>query len=1051
VRGPSHDLKKATVLLLQGVAFGKPLKFLIDSGAERSVFPHALVPSCFVFPTCSKLVGVDGTPLKVYGHFQTAIGVKSLRRDFKVNFVSTETRPILGADFLTNYGLQLNMKERTLTDPLTGCSTQLIPSTEEGQTIRVAKEINTECFIEKHCPSLLLAPDYFSCTSNLNAVHTIETTGSPVYCKPRPLSPVKFKAAKAEFDTLLAAGIVRPSNSPWASPLHMVKKGDGSWRPCGDYRKLNTITVPDRYPVPNIQSVHNKMEGCKIFSRLDLVKAYHFIRMNEADIGKTAIATPFGTFEYLRMPFGLRNASSTFQRYVDGLFRTFANVVTYIDDILIFSASYEEHEQHLLDVLHKLESVNLRINKNKSILFQTTINFLGYQFSETGIKPMAERVKALTELPPPGDNKELQRYIGMFSFYQRCMPHFSETIKPLRELLRSKFCWTDHHQKAFSALKDSVKAAVELNYPSSDAVFTITADASSYALGACLHQVVNGVSTPLCFFSRKMSEVEQRYSTFDRELLAIYSALKKWKEFVAGSQLTIFTDHKPLVGAVKSGKARLSDRQQRQLSFINEMTVDIIHIAGKENIVADTLSRSTVSQIISHEIPSSDLIGIARAQKDSDIDFSTCKPYKVADDLDVYCETSSPNPRPYLPNSHRKLIFNFFHNLSHSGIKATTKLVGSRYYWPTLKPDVQAWCKECTSCQQSKVDKHTHRPLGVLPCPTQRFTTVHLDIVGPLVQDVQGDGSTPRYLLTMIDSFTRWIEVFPLSDITANSVCKAFMFNWVARFGPPVTLISDRGKQFCSELMLNLSKALGINPIRTSAYNPKANGMIERVHRCLKAALMARNGNWLQELPVVLMGLRCRPDEDGSSPYSRTFGEQPMLPRVIVSSGAVEDINVSLQQLHSQYKVTRGKDIKWQGDDKLKTSQFVWMRLDRVKRPLEAPYQGPFKVLDRHSHTYTIEVKGTPTTVAIERLKPAVLPKTQDDQTHGGQTHDGQTHGGLTHGGQAQDGQAKDGQTHDGQAQEGQAQAGQTRDGNTKETRSGRKVKFAKAEDFLYY
>jgi len=1023
VRGPSHDLTKATVLLLQGVAFGRPVKFLIDSGAERSVFPHNLVPNFVLFPTVSKLVGVDGTPLKTFGHFHTIVGVKTLRRDFKVNFVCTDTRPILGADFLTHYGLKLDMKERTLTDPLTGCSTKLFPSNESGVTIRVAEEVTTECFIEKHCPSLLQAPDYFAVHEESDAFHSIETTASPVYCKPRPLSPVKFQAAKAEFDTLLAAGIVRPSNSPWASPLHMVKKGDGSWRPCGDYRRLNTITVPDRYPVPNIQSVHNKMEGAKVFSRLDLVKAYHFIRMNKDDIGKTAITTPFGTFEYLRMPFGLRNASSTFQRYIDSLFRNFPNVVTYIDDILIFSRSQEDHQQHLLKVLQKLESVNLRVNKKKSLLFQDKINFLGFQFSQSGIKPMAERVKALLELPPPTDSKILQRYIGMFSFYQRCLPHFSDTVKPLRELLRSKFCWTKYHNDAFEALKTSVKEAIELNYPSPRAVFTITADASSYALGACLHQVVDGVSSPLCFFSRKLSEVEQRYSTFDRELLAIYSSLKKWKDFVAGTQLTIFTDHKPLIGAIKSGKARLSDRQQRQLSFINEMTVDVIHIAGRDNIVADTLSRSDcISSLTDDDSDSSDLISIARAQSNSNIDFSCFKSYKLTDSVSIYCEVSSANPRPYVPISHRKKIFDMFHNLSHSGIKATTKLVGSRYFWPTLKPDVKNWCTECTACQQSKVGKHVHRPLGTLPCPTQRFSTVHIDIVGPLNQDSEGDGSSPRYLLTMIDSYTRWLEVFPLTDISASSVCTAFLFNWVARFGPPVTLISDRGKQFCSELMVNISSALGINNIRTSAYNPKANGLIERVHRCLKAALMARNGNWLKELPVVLLGLRARPDDDGSSPYSRTFGEQPLLPRVMVNSGAVEDVNISLQKLHCNYKVTRGKEVKRQGDEKLRTAEHVWLRLDRVKRPLEAPYQGPYRVLDRQLHTFTLEVKGVPTVVSIERLKPAVIHAKKTSKP----------------------------QATDVNVQQQDSPERKT-DGPTVKTRSGRTVKFAQEDKFVYF
>jgi len=1025
VQWPSHDSKKAAVLLLKGVMFNKPFNFLIDSGAEKSVFPSSLVPPAIVFPTSSNLVGVDGTPLKVFGHFQAKIGVKSLRREFLVNFVATDTRPILGADFLTTYGLKLDMKKRKLTDPLTNIETDLVPSSEPQPTVRVAEEVKSDCFVEKHFPSLLSAPDYFSLPSKVDSVHAIETTGQPVFSKARQLSPVKFEAAKAEFDLLLQAGIIRPSNSPWASPLHMVKKGDGSWRPCGDYRRLNTVTVPDRYAIPNIQTVHNKMEGANIFSRLDLVKAYHFIPMRESDICKTAICTPFGTYEYTRMPFGLRNASSTFQRFIDNLLRDIPFVVTYIDDILIFSQSQEEHQQHLLRVLERLNTANLRINRKKSDLFKNKINFLGFEFSSTGIKPMPERVQALIDLPPPGDQKTLQRYIGMFAFYQRCLPHFSDIIKPLRELLRApKFCWMEDHNEAFRQLKTSVKEAVELNFPSSKAQFTITADASSYALGACLHQVVNGVSSPLGFFSRKMSDVEQRYSTFDRELLAVFCAVKRWKEFVIGSHLTIFTDHKPLIGAINSGKPRISDRQQRQLSFINEVTTDVVHIAGRDNIVADTLSRAEKVSTISSNNDPMDLISICKAQSNSDIDFSAYKAFDIGDSNTLYCETSSPNPRPYLPPTHRKAVFSFFHNLSHAGIKASTKLVGSRYYWPTLKPDVKTWVGECLLCQESKVDKHAHRPLDSLPCPTQRFCFVHLDIVGPLSQDE--DRTNPKYLLTMIDSYTRWLEVFPLSDISAHSVSRAFLFCWVARFGPPVTLISDRGKQFCCELLSNITNALGINHIRSSAYNPKANGTIERVHRCLKSALIARGGNWLQELPMVLMGLRCNPSDDGSSPYSRVFGEQPILPRVVVDSGTVDDINRRLQGLTWKYNVPRSREVKANHvNEKLMKSDFVWVRLDRVKKPLEAPYQGPYKVLQRNNTTFTLEMRGAPATVSIERLKPATIANSKEETCNPAPPPDDDANSQVTP-----------------NVCDGPAEA---------KSRSGRRIKFAKEDDYVYF
>jgi len=329
-------------------------------------------------------------------------------------------------------------------------------------------------------------------------------------------------------------------------------------------------------------------------------------------------------------------------------------------------------------------------------------------------------------------------------------------------------------------------------YPLQGANYLITCDASSIAIGACLHQIKEGNSSPLCFFSRRLSDTEQRYATFDRELLAVYCSVKKWKNFIAGCIYTVCTDHKPLIGAIGSGKRRDSDRQQRQISFITEYVSDVIHIAGKANIVADTLSRTEaagVSVTTPDNIPI-DLITIAKNQKDSDKNLPNSKMFNLENNINISCDVSNANPRPVVPESMTCTLFEHFHSLSHPGVKATTKLIGSRYFWPTLKTDIKSWVAECIACQSSKVTKHTKRPLGELPCPSQRFATVHIDIVGPLTTPDEGNC---RYLLTMIDSFSRWVEVFPLTEITADSVCRGFLFCWIARFGPPLFIVTDKG------------------------------------------------------------------------------------------------------------------------------------------------------------------------------------------------------------------------------------------------------------------
>ena len=451
---------------------------------------------------------------------------------------------------------------------------------------------------------------------------------------------------------------------------------------------------------------------------------------------------------------------------------------------------------------------------------------------------------ALLDIPEPKDAKELVRCLATFGFYQRCIPSFAEIVLPLRDLVTaSSYQWKKLHTDAFKSLKDSLAASAILTFPKAGCQLTITADASLRAIGACLNQVEDDTAKPLCFYSRKLSDTECRYSAFDRELLAVFSAVKKWKALMDGGNVTVFTDHKPLIGAFSNSTPRISDKQQRQLSFISEFVVDIVHISGKDNVVADTLSRNIPISTVNSELRNhlADLPAIAKAQSQNQDHFKDFRPFDIGlKDTPVFCEVSQPNPRPVVPSELRLIVFHSLHDLCHPGIKASVGLVNTRYFGPSMKEDIKKWCIECISCQQAKIGRHTKKPIKDLPFPTNRFTHIHMDIVGPLDPP---ETEKPRYLLTIIDAHTRWLEAVPLTDITSTTICQAFMLNWISRFGPPLHLTTDKGTQFCSELSGTLNKILGINHIRTSAYNPRANGIVERAHRTLKTALKARGNN----------------------------------------------------------------------------------------------------------------------------------------------------------------------------------------------------------------
>ena len=430
--------------------------------------------------------------------------------------------------------------------------------------------------------------------------HRIHTTDDiPINTRQYRYPPVHKDEINRQINELLETGVIESSSSPYSSPIWIVPKkpdstGKKRWRVVIDYRKLNEKTIGDAYPLPNITEILDQLGSAKYFSIFDLASGFHQIKMAPDDAHKTAFSTPYGHYQFTRMPFGLKNAPATFQRLMNSVLSGLqgTELFVYLDDIVIYSRSLREHEIKLTRLMKRLREAKLMLQPDKCEFLRHEVIYLGHIIDEHGVKPDPKNIEAVENFPRPKTPKNIKQFLGLIGYYRRFIPEFSRKSKPLTNLLKktTKFIWDKEEEEAFQILKKALISKPILQYPDFSQPFKVTTDASGYAIGGVLSQEFTGDDLPIAYASRLLNTAEQNYSTIEKECLAIIYCVTHFRPYLYGRKFKIETDHKPLVwmNSIKDPNSRIWKWKLK----LSDYEFEINYKKGKSNLNADALSRN---------------------------------------------------------------------------------------------------------------------------------------------------------------------------------------------------------------------------------------------------------------------------------------------------------------------------------------------------------------------------------------------------------------------------------------------------------------------------
>lgn len=694
----------------------------------------------------------------------------------------------------------------------------------------------------------------------------------PVVVRPRRYTEEQNREIVEEIRQMLKDGIIRPSKSPYASELVLVKKPNGKWRVCVDFRALNKATVPDKYPLPRLADLLKSVKNSKHFIALDQRWGYWQIPLEKSSCQYTAFRCSAGLFEFIRMPFGLVSAPATFQRIMDNLFGDlrFDGVLVYLDDILLHGATVDEVLDRLEVVLPRMEAAGLHLNLDKCDFFPECLKYLGHVFRDGCMFPNPKKVETLRNIKRPESVGETRSLMGMLNYYHGYISHFAEIVAPINHLLRgcvkkkdpTPIEWTEAHDLSIKIIKESLAEAC-LAIPIDSDEFLLETDASDHGIAAVVSIKRDGKWCPVEFSSKKFSDTQRRWPVREKEAYAIIHGLQKFDYLLRGRQFTVHTDHQSLQWIMDAKVGKLA----RWACLLAEYDMTVLWKSGKQLQHIDYFSRyaEDPDPVLDHMVYTICAPPSKSLQKN--FEFPTVEEVIAAQKLCALPSGSRFTFRNgalyyigglWVPESLRQRVIAACHLITpihHPKVTKTEKLIKKAFNWPNIHADVFDFVKSCLSCQRFGFgSEHRQGLFRTHPVPGP-FNSVYVDYWSATYHNTQYS------VITMIDQHTKWAEATPVFDHTKEVAASTFLTSWITRFGVPRIVVHDGEGSFISDVFNRLVKRLGCHPIQITPHHPEGNSPIESFHRYLRRGLTDFNSSssklpFNEALQLILMAYR---------------------------------------------------------------------------------------------------------------------------------------------------------------------------------------------------